>query len=102
MIDLTALAPPLLHALVARSLYGTRLFNVTITNVPGPQTRCTRSVPRYARTTRGSARGRTHGRDRDISYNGGRRARPQRDCDSTPDLHVLAEGVEQGFAELRD
>ena len=27
----------MLHAVLARSLYGTRLFNVTVTNVPGPQ-----------------------------------------------------------------
>ncbi len=37
MIELTALAPPLLHAAIAQALYATRLFNVTVTNVPGPQ-----------------------------------------------------------------
>jgi diacylglycerol O-acyltransferase / wax synthase len=37
IIDLTSLAPPVLHTFLARSLYATRLFNVTITNVPGPQ-----------------------------------------------------------------
>jgi diacylglycerol O-acyltransferase / wax synthase len=37
LIDLTSLAPPALHTFLARSLYATRLFNVTITNVPGPQ-----------------------------------------------------------------
>lgn len=36
-LDLAALAPPVLHAALARSAYATRLFNVTITNVPGPQ-----------------------------------------------------------------
>ena len=34
--------PPVLHSYIARSLFATRLFNVTITNVPGPQ------VPLYA------------------------------------------------------
>jgi WS/DGAT/MGAT family acyltransferase len=34
MIDLAGLAPPIMHATLARSLYATRLFNVTITNVP--------------------------------------------------------------------
>ena len=29
--------PPVLHSFVARSLFATRLFNVTVTNVPGPQ-----------------------------------------------------------------
>jgi WS/DGAT/MGAT family acyltransferase len=37
MIDVAALAPPVLHSMIARSLYATRLFNVTITNVPGPR-----------------------------------------------------------------
>jgi WS/DGAT/MGAT family acyltransferase len=37
IISLAGLAPPALHALLARSLYATRLFNVTVTNVPGPQ-----------------------------------------------------------------
>ena len=36
LIDITALAPPAIHSFLARSLFATRLFNVTITNVPGP------------------------------------------------------------------
>jgi len=38
IISLAGLAPPAIHAHVARALYATRLFNVTVTNVPGPQT----------------------------------------------------------------
>ena len=37
IISLAGLAPPALHAGIARTLYATRLFNVTVTNVPGPQ-----------------------------------------------------------------
>ncbi len=37
VISLAGLAPPVIHASIARSLYATRLFNVTVTNVPGPQ-----------------------------------------------------------------
>ncbi|HKH41582.1 MAG TPA: wax ester/triacylglycerol synthase family O-acyltransferase [Solirubrobacterales bacterium] len=37
MIDVSSLAPPILHSSLARSMYATRLFNLTITNVPGPQ-----------------------------------------------------------------
>jgi hypothetical protein len=37
VIELTSLAPPVIHATLAQALYATRLFNVTITNVPGPQ-----------------------------------------------------------------
>ena len=36
IMSLAGLAPPALHATLARSLYATRLFNVTVTNVPGP------------------------------------------------------------------
>ena len=36
LIELSVLAPPVLHALVARPALATRLFNVTVTNVPGP------------------------------------------------------------------
>jgi diacylglycerol O-acyltransferase / wax synthase len=37
VIELSGLAPPVIHATIAQALYATRLFNVTITNVPGPQ-----------------------------------------------------------------
>ena len=42
LIDMLALAPPALHTAFARSLFATRLFNITVTNVPGPQ------MPLYA------------------------------------------------------
>ena len=102
MIDIAALAPPILHALVARSLYATRLFNLTITNVPGPR------MPLYAfgaalredyplvPLAAGHAVGIAI-----VSYNAGIVLGLSADCDSTPDLHVLTEGVEEGFAELR-
>lgn len=35
VLEIAGLAPPVLHATLARSLYATRLFNLTITNVPG-------------------------------------------------------------------
>ena len=49
LTGLTELAPPVLHASIARSLFAKRLFNVTITNVPGL------AVPR-ARLRRGAGR----------------------------------------------
>jgi len=36
-LELAGLAPPVFHATIAQALYAKRLFNVTITNVPGPQ-----------------------------------------------------------------
>ena len=35
VVGLTGLAPPVLHASLARLMYSKRLFNITITNLPG-------------------------------------------------------------------
>ena len=37
VLEIASLAPPVLHSALARGLYATRLFNLTITNVPGRQ-----------------------------------------------------------------
>ncbi|HXW59099.1 MAG TPA: wax ester/triacylglycerol synthase family O-acyltransferase [Solirubrobacteraceae bacterium] len=102
MIDLAALAPPLLHALAARALYATRLFNLTITNVPGPRIplyafgaelrEIHPMVPLAAEHAVGVAV---------MSYNGGVVLGLSADRDSTSDLGVLTAGVQEGFAELR-
>jgi diacylglycerol O-acyltransferase len=42
LVTIAGLAPPILHSIFARSALATRLFNITITNVPGPQ------IPLYA------------------------------------------------------
>jgi len=42
LLAIGGLAPPILHSVFARSALATRLFNVTVTNVPGPQ------MPLYA------------------------------------------------------
>jgi diacylglycerol O-acyltransferase len=101
MLDLAALAPPVLHATLARSLYATRLFNVTITNVPGPQ------LPLYAFGARlrevqplvplaaGHAVGIAI-----FSYNGLVCFGVTADSESMPDLAVLAYGIEEGVEEL--
>jgi diacylglycerol O-acyltransferase / wax synthase len=101
MIDLAALAPPILHATLARSLYATRLFNVTITNVPGPQAplyafgarlrEVYPVVPLAAAHTVGIAI---------FSYNGLVTFGLIADSESTPDLAVLAYGIEEGVEEL--
>jgi WS/DGAT C-terminal domain len=97
MLDLTALAPPVLHAAIARSLYASRLFNVTITNVPGPQ------MPLYAF---GVALREVHpvvplAAEHAVgiaifSYNGLVTFGVIADSESTPDLGVLASGIEEG------
>jgi WS/DGAT/MGAT family acyltransferase len=37
VMEIAGLAPPVLHSAIAQALYATRLFNLTITNVPGAQ-----------------------------------------------------------------
>jgi diacylglycerol O-acyltransferase len=34
LIEMAGMAPPVLHSVIAQSLFATRLFNVTVTNVP--------------------------------------------------------------------
>ena len=101
VLDLAALAPPVVHAALARSAYATRLFNVTITNVPGPQ------VPLYAF---GAQLREVHpivplAAEHSVgiaifSYNGLVTFGVITDSESTPDIGVLAHGIEEGIDEL--
>ena len=103
IIDLAGLAPPLLHASLARSLYATRLFNLTITNVPGPRIplyalgapmrEVHPFVPLAAEHTLGIAI---------VSYDERIVLGLCADRDSTPNLDVLREGIEDGLCELRE
>jgi diacylglycerol O-acyltransferase / wax synthase len=102
-IELAALAPPVLHATLARSAYATRLFNLTITNVPGPQQpmfalgarlrEVLPFVPLAAAHSVGIAV---------FSYDGVLTFGVSADRAATPDLNVLIGGIEQGLDELRD
>jgi diacylglycerol O-acyltransferase / wax synthase len=102
VIDLTALAPPVLHATLARTLFATRLFNVTITNVPGPPTTLYAFgsrlrdiyglVPIAADHALGVAI---------LSYDGGVTFTVNADRHSVPDLDVFRAGVEESLDELR-
>jgi WS/DGAT/MGAT family acyltransferase len=94
-------APPTLLAQAARLNFSTRLFNLTVTNVPGPQ------VPLYLL-----------GRELEdvfpvgflppnqslfvaiMSYNGGINCGLLADYDSMDDLDVIADGIERSIAEL--
>ncbi|HET8975819.1 MAG TPA: wax ester/triacylglycerol synthase family O-acyltransferase [Solirubrobacterales bacterium] len=101
ILDLADRLPPVLHSFVARSLYATRLFNVTVTNVPGPQTPlyCFGSrvqeiwplVPIAAEHAVGLAV---------FSYMGRLYFCVNADRDSVPDINVLADGIEGSLAEL--
>jgi diacylglycerol O-acyltransferase / wax synthase len=94
-------APPTLLAQAARINFSTRLFNLTVTNVPGPQ------VPLYVL-----------GRELEdifpigflppnqalfvaiMSYNGGINFGLLADYDSMDDVDVIASGIETAIAEL--
>jgi WS/DGAT/MGAT family acyltransferase len=102
LVDLTAHAPPILHSFLARSLFATRLFNLTITNVPGPQ------VPLYAFGTRMREvwplvpLASEHAVALAIfSYDGTVFFCLNADLDAMHDLDVLVRGLEESYAELR-
>ena len=105
LIALTGFAPPTLHAMGARAARGLsrRLFNLVVTNVPGPQ------VPLYAAggqmlevfpvvplaRGQGLSIGMT-------SYDGRVYFGLNADLDSVGDVHVLADLIEQEVADLVD
>ncbi len=101
LVDLAGLAPPVLHATVARLSYTPRLFNVTITNVPGAQTTLYALgaplrhifplVPIFAYHAVGIAV---------VSYDGEVVFGLNADRDSVPDLDVLERGIADSLAEL--
>jgi diacylglycerol O-acyltransferase / wax synthase len=96
-------APPTLLAQAARINFSTRLFNMVVTNVPGPQ------VPIYLL-----------GRELEdifpvgflpphqalfvaiMSYNGGINFGLLADYDSMDDIDVIAQGIERALADLAD
>jgi diacylglycerol O-acyltransferase / wax synthase len=102
IVDVANLGPPLAGNLLARSMFGgSRMFNLTITNVPGPQQRfyafgapmveVLPLVPLFAGHTVGIAA---------VSYDGKVVFGLNADRIAVPDLAILAEGIEQSFAEL--
>ncbi len=102
LMDLTSHAPPVLHSFVARSLFATRLFNVTITNVPGP------ADPLYGFGSRLLAvwpvvpLAASHSVGLAVfSYDGELFFCLNVDRDSLPDLDVLASGIRHSIGELR-
>lgn len=103
VMDAVSLAPPVLHAVAARALFSPRLFNVTITNVPGPprplyalgaQLReILPLVPLFADHTLGIAI---------VSYAGTLVFGLNADAHAVSDLDVMVAGLEAALAELRE
>jgi len=103
IIDLADAGPPIAGALLARSMFGgSRMFNLTITNVPGPRERLYAFgaplvevlplVPLFAGHAIGIAV---------VSYAGEMTFGLNADRLLAPDVAVLAQGIERSFAELR-
>ena len=101
LTDLAALAPPLLHVTLARSLFARRLFNITITNVPGsadrlyalgaPMVDIVPIVPLAAEHALGIAV---------ISYAGGMTFGLCADRATVPDLDILQDGIVSSLRRL--
>jgi WS/DGAT/MGAT family acyltransferase len=94
--------PPRLHEPLAKSLFAPRLFNLTITNVPGPQfplfmlgarlREIQPLVPLFTDHAVGLAI---------ASYDGALTFGVNADRGAVPDADVLARGIEESFEELR-
>ena len=103
LVQLSGFAPPTLHSLGARvaSSMTRRLFNVVVTNVPGPQ------LPLYAAGARmlemypvvPLAKGQAVSIGL-TSYDGGVYFGLNADRDAMPDIDVLAQCLEESLAEL--
>jgi diacylglycerol O-acyltransferase / wax synthase len=95
VIELAGLAPPVIHASVAQALYARRLFNLTITNVPGPQQTlyCLGSALREIRPLVPLAGDHAVG-VAVLSYDGTVCFGVVADPDSVPDLDVMLEGMD--------
>ncbi len=103
LIDVTRHMPPVIHSFLARSMYATRLFNLTITNVPGPQLslyyfgsrvkEIWPLVPIAAEHAIGLAV---------FSYDGTLFFCINADRDTVHDLDVLEQGIAESVSELRD
>jgi diacylglycerol O-acyltransferase len=101
VLGLTELAPPVLHASLARLLYAKRLFNITITSVPGsprrlyafgaPALEVVPVVPLAAEHALGITA---------VSYAGQLTFGLCADRAAVPDLHILKDGILNSIREL--
>ncbi len=103
LANLAGFAPPTLHALGARlgSAMSRRIYNVMITNVPGPQSplyvRDVKMLSTYPVTPLAKGQALSIGV---TSYNGGVYYGLNADRDAMPDVDVLAQSITDSLAEL--
>jgi len=103
LVGLVGLAPPVLHSLGARlaSQYSSRLYNVLVTNVPGPPRPLyamgARMIDMYPVVPLGGGQAVAIGI---TSYDGGVHYGLTADRDAMPDVDVLADALAESLAEL--
>ena len=103
LVQLTGFAPPTIHALGARAASGfsKRLFNLVVTNVPGPQfplyAAGARMLEMYPVVPLSKGQAVSVGL---TSYNGGVFYGLNADRDAMPDIDVLGSCIEESLAEL--
>ncbi len=103
LLGLTGLAPPVIHSTLARSLFATRLFNVTVTNVPGPSRELYASGARLVEVIPVVPLAAEHALGVAIfSYAGNVVFGLNADRESVPDLDVFADGIADTLAELQN
>ena len=101
LVTTFGLLPPVLHESLSRTLFAPRLFNLTITNVPGPQIplyslgcrmrRIIPLVPLFAEHAVGMAI---------VSYDGELVFGINGDYATMPDIELLADALREEFDEL--
>jgi diacylglycerol O-acyltransferase / wax synthase len=101
LIEVAGTAPPLIHSVVARIAFTPRLFNITITNVPGPPAtlyalgaplrRVVPLVPIFSGHALGVAA---------VSYDGELTFGLNADRATVPDLEAMRVGIEESLLEL--
>jgi WS/DGAT/MGAT family acyltransferase len=105
LVRLTGFAPPTIHQTAARLASGLtrRLFNVVVTNVPGPQfplyAAGAQMIDCYPVVPLAKGQAVTIGL---TSYNGGVYYGMNCDRDSMPDIDVLAGCIEESLADLTE
>ncbi len=100
LVELSSWAPPTLHAMAARLMGRQRFFNLTVSNVPGPQVplyvlgaKLVEAYPVVPIPENGALSvGVT-------SYNGGVYFGLNADAEALGDAHIIAEGIEKSMME---
>ena len=102
IVGATGLAPPLVSSLAVRAMSGPRLFNLVVSNIPGPQqTFYLDGVPLREVFPAVPLNPRNQALSIGIvSYDGGVHFGLVGDRDALPDLDLAARGLEESVAEL--